>query len=928
MNNVSQASAWGDGAPSSRVNPFTAAFRLVGMLLSPFLPVLRAVWAATVFVLYLPLQLFLKLTPAGALARRLTHQTDAVVHLGRQARTLIDNPDITPEERLLICDRRREYAEMIAPPARFPTLYADVPEDLRRSIVSDGRLVNGDAPATRLAGATLDAAFVARAWESSVTVAIKAGYLALLAGIVLAFAAAFGASMLSGVAQGMNEMEMPVANDAPGGMGGSLAMDRYTAAAQYGDIWSDQDLQAIAEKVNVTDGSIATAFAAASKTEAFVGSLLKFVLLGAAAALMSAAVARFIWIGRFRFLVFNAANAAVVGLRQSWREALQRWRWRLVDRDLEAQAFADQVHFATRIDKSPLIELGESLGQLEFRGHLLAPQQGTPVRMSVVDMMQHVSVTGSSGEGKSRSVYVPLVRQLLALRQKGYPVAIYATDDKGAIGADIIDAAIAAKLPPEDVLVLGTGPNDWRVDLLDGLEPIEFSDIVKSVAKQAGGDGGDDFWPEMASDLLLNVATILQAAEHTSRGEEWVTKHGMRMYSVMNILRVASSDPEIEKALQIVADAMQDKEDQYRTIAHLDKNGLHSSLDYLVENWLSMVDATKDGIRANARKALRLFSFKDDIAKGYADGFGDKILPVSELLANKIKVVNISQIEHGSAGRLVAIMLKTLFFKQARAAEQRDPISAKNRLKWWFDPKPGEAGCDRYAINFFIADEYQALVTASRDDGLSDAAVWNVLRSAGIAGVLLTQSITAYKMAVGDKAADNMRSNWRTRIMLRTEDVPTIEEAKKLAGKVLRFNASDWHHMESAVAVRRETGVSAETLPRVQWDDQYEDIPVLFSPGEFGKFDVPGYEQAYNVDTRFIPVQTGFGAQGGDEVRTALQAAAWRQEDRTMGILQHGSSEVDAVRDEDLMQMGRGRALVFVQRAGGTRVEIIKLPNN
>jgi hypothetical protein len=27
-----------------------------------------------------------------------------------------------------------------------------------------------------------------------------------------------------------------------------------------------------------------------------------------------------------------------------------------------------------------------------------------------------------------------------------------------------------------------------------------------------------------------------------------------------------------------------------------------------------------------------------------------------------------------------------------------------------------------------------------------------------------------------------------------------------------------------------------------------------------------------------------------------------------------------------LMQMGRGRALVFVQRAGGTRVDIVKLP--
>lgn len=919
MNKISRSNEWGESAGSSG-NPFTYVWSIFRALLSPLIPILSVIWNIAVFVLYLPLQLVLKLTPAGALVRRLTHQTDAVEHLAREARQLIEHGQITQEERLLICNQRRAYAELIAPPASYPTLYRDVPEDLRRSIVSDGRLVNGDAPATRLAGGTMTPEFVSRAWDGSVIVGIKAGYLAFILGLVLAVAAVFGLAMFQITA------ELPA--DGSRENQARMTLDPFTAAQQYQDIWTEQDLQALSDKVNVVDGSIASAFAAASTTEAYVRGFIQFVMLVAAAVLMAVAVGRLFWIGRFRFLVFNAANSAVTGLRQSWREALQRWRWRLVDRELEAQAYADQVHFATEIDKSPLIDIGVSLGQLEFRGHLLAPPQGTPVRMSIVDMMQHVSVTGASGEGKSRSVYVPLVRQLLALRQDGYPIAIYATDDKGAIGADIIDAAIAAKLPADEIMVIGTGPDDFRVDLLDGLSPVEFSDIVKSVAKQAGSEGGDDFWPEMASDLLLNVATILQAAERTDAGGVWMIKHSMRMYSVLNILRVASADVEIETALKIVLDAMQDKESQYRNIAHLDKNSLRSALDYLVESWLGMVDSTKDGIRANARKALRMFAFKDEISAGYADGLGDKMLPSSALLANKIKIVNISQIEHGSAGRLVAIMLKTLFFKHARAAEQKDPISAKNRLKWWFDPTPGEAGCERYVINFFIADEYQALVTASRDDGLSDAAVWNVLRSAGVSGVLLTQSITAYKMAVGDKAADNMRSNWRTRIMLRTEDVPTIEEAKKLAGKVLRFNSNDWHHMESAVAVRRETGVSADVQRSVEWDDKYDDIPILLSPGEFSAFDIPGYEQAYNVDTRFIPSsRMSLSGENNDDARTAAQAAAWRQEDRTMGILQHGSTEVDAVRDEDLMQMGRGRALVFVQRAGGTRVEIIKLPN-
>ena len=636
--------------------------------------------------------------------------------------------------------------------------------------------------------------------------------------------------------------------------------------------------------------------------------------------MFAGAAARIIWIGRFRFLVHAAADASVAGLRHSWREALQRWRWRLPEREMAMDNHNDQVNFATIIDKSPLVDIGTSLGVMEHRGHLLAPVQGQMVRMSIADMLQHIEVLGGSGEGKSRSFFLPLCRQLFALRKQGYPIAIYATDDKGAIGVDILEAARSVGLPESDILVIGTGPNDYRVDLLAGLEPVELADMIKSVAKQAGGDsGGDDFWPEMSSDLILQVATVLHAAECTRAGELWCAKNDMRMYSLLNILRVASSDEEIDLALRIVCHALQDKNDQYRTLSHLDKNSLEASIAYLSGSWLSMVDATKDGIRANARKALRSFAFKDEIARGFADGAGDRLIPATEISSNRIKIINVSTVEHGSAGRMVSIMLKTILFRQARRSEQQDPMFAKERLNWWFNPVLGP-DTDKYAINVFLADEYQGLVTSSRDDGLSDATVWNVLRSAGIAGVLLSQSVSAYKMAVGDKATDNMRRNWRTKIILRTEDLPTIEEAKKLAGKTMRFQSFDWGHMESSVAVRRETGIGADSLPQVKWDEKMDDIPLFFTPGLYADFAFAGFEQAYQVDERFIP-----SSSMHSDPLNAQQAAAWRQEDRTTGILQHGSSESEAVHDEDIMTMGRARALVFVQRAGGTRVDFVKL---
>lgn len=860
----------------------------------------------------IPLYLLQAITPFDRLVAKLTGQEKALDHLASEAASLLGDRRISKGDALLINDERKAFAELVAPSAIYPSMYRDVPADLARSIVSDGRTVNGHAPAAALAGISLTGEFVIDAWENATKFAVRTAYITLVLSLVAAYLTSSFAS--NSIFRSMPQSSSIVSR-------GDGPADIAFLAKNYADVWTAKEGEALAAKVNVEDHSQERAQSTAARTASITLALLMFVLLALSGAVLAAVMARLVWLGRFRFLVFAAADQGVAGLRHSWREALQRWRWRLPDREMELATWNDQVNFATEIDKSPLLDIGTSLGVLEHRGHLLAPQQGTPVRMSVVDMLQHIDVLGGSGEGKSRNFYIPLVKQLLTLRKSGYPIALYATDDKGAIGVDILEAAREVGLPADDILVIGTGPGEWRVDLLDGLTPVEVADIIKSVAKQAGGESGDDFWPEMASDLLLQVAVVLYAAEHTQAGEEWNAKNGIRMYSLLNILRVASDDTEIKYALEVVLAALQDKDDQYQSIAHLDKNGLKSSISYLIGNWINMVDATKDGIRANARKALRSFAFKDEIAAGFADGAGDKLLPASQLISNKVKIVNISQIEHGSAGRMVAIMLKTLLFKQARQAEQRDPLFAKARLSWWFDPKLG-ADAEKYAINVFLADEYQGLVTSSRDDGLSDATVWNVLRSAGVAGVLLSQSVSAYRNAIGDKPTDNMRRNWRTKIILRTEDLATIEEAKKLAGKTMRFQSMEWAHMESAVAVRRETGVSAESLEPVLWSPEFERLPFfeLFTTnGKTGKFGFAGYNEAFDVDQRFML----FG--DSETTNSSKQAAFWRQEDRTMGIMQHGSSHTESVQDEDLMQMGRARALVFVQRAGGTRVEIVKL---
>lgn len=866
---------------------------------------------------------------------KLFKSENPVHHLKLQSLKLLEKhgDDIGKVDGYLIAGERLKAAEVLAPKKKYPHLYRNVPDDLKRSVIEDGRTCNGVAPAIALAGAALTENFVIGAWRDSTRAALRVTYLSLLLFAVASVFTYFSGSVASMMVKGdsasiafqslMTDVKPTNHSQAEQ----NDAMKASFIAQNYADVFDQATANSLFDDIGRSGQVAESAKASQATASSYVRAILFFALFMLGATVASAGIGRMFWIARFRGLVREAVNTSVGPFRFHMREALQRWRWRIPEREMLLSAYDDQLKFATEIDRSPLVEIGVSTGLLEHRGHLLAPLHNSTVKMSIVDLMQHVEVLGGSGEGKSRNVYLPLVRQLIHYRKQGYPISIYATDDKGSIGLDIVEACRAADLPDSEVVCIGTGPKDYRIDLCDGLSPVEFADVVRSVSAQLGGSSKDDFWPEMASDLIAQVGILLQAFEQTAAGKAWMHSNDMRCYSILNLLRVASSDAVIADTITAVTDAIQSEYEVF------DEDVLPQSLNamqYLTDAYLPLVAATKDGIRANMRKALKSFAAQPAIAEGFASGMSQKLLPVSVLRDPRIKVINVSQIEFGSAGRIVSVMLKTLLFKQARLAELRDPAAAKARMKWWFNPDLSLPNLDQYAITVFLADEYQALVTASLGDGMSDATAWNVLRSAGIAGVLLSQSVSAFKMAVGAEATENMRKNWRTKIVLRTEDLDTIEEAKKLAGKTMRFYAMNNSLVESAAAAKREFEVCAEQIPEILWDESLSKIPVSFNMmNAASEFAFSGFNDPYKLDERFIKgrdsIMVNFLMGGPIGDKGTEQAAYWRQEDKISSALQHGIVEVEAVRDEDIMEMGRGRALVYAQRAGGTRVDIVKL---
>jgi hypothetical protein len=830
--------------------------------------------------------------PLTRLIAKVTAPGTVLSRLERQSRK------IAPKD-LLVAGKAREWIESIAPPATNPLLYRVAPPELAYSLVSDGRALNGLAPARALGPSAITESVVLGAYNKAVKLAITAALFVVLLGL-LVMSPIHLASLLA-VAPSTQATALQAPEQAESSQ--PVFVMPTGDAAQYTDVWAPVDAERMQAKISRPQK---VGNAAAATVRGLIALSNKVVLLLGLAA-VAYSLARVVWLAAFRGGVWAVAEARAKSVRIDARDALQRWRWRREQKINAHAALADAIDTISHFDRSPTIELGVASGTMAYRGHLDAPMPGAPIRMSVTDATQHILVIGATGEGKSRSFVTPLLKQLLDMRQAGLPVAVYLTDDKGVLWADLAAEANQRKLP---VRVIGTAPGQLRVDLLGGVEPSVFADVMRSVAKQIGGARSDDFWPDMASDMVTDTATILQAYEHTDAGVAKVRASGMRMYSINRILHHACTPDDTRQLIIELASALKD-DDQYPALAKFDRSSLHAAIESYQGFWAELADATLTGIQANVRQALRKFAFSDELSHGFADGSGEDLLSLDDLHGNHLTAINVSAIEHGLAGKLVNVLLKTILFRAARAAEARDPSSSAKRLAWWSNPGK-EAAKDVHAWTFFIGDEYQSLATPG-GTGVDDATFWNLSRSAGIVGVLLSQSISAFEMTLGREATKNMFGNLRTKIFMRTEDTETIEYVRTLAGRSLRFESLGWGAHDSQLAARFDGKADPDNLPAVEVD-----LEGLAPTLRFDSIQLQDYADVHDHDGRFIE-------RNDDQETAQRQAAMWRYEDRNAAILTAGRQDVDTVRAEDLMSMGRGRAIAFVQRAGVTRVDMIDM---
>jgi hypothetical protein len=797
-------------------------------------------------------------------------------------------PESLPERLLSLVGRfsrdplakgeRRRVAEMYWPPEQYPTLYMSVPADMRRPLYEDGRWIGG-VPMAWGVDRVFSAGVLAGCWRSSVAAGASAAVgLLVLTAIIWYWQGSAAADL------------------------GTLGLSRLPAA---GDVWPGEAQQV------VSGWWVFWVQAAAVASKTIVG--LPSALIAAALSALLIAIAG--------TLIFSRRVIADLGRDYitPTKDSMVRWRTRAEYRTNAYRAYSKSVMLATtflatsRMDN--LIEVGTATGTLRVRGDLTAPMPGQPVCLDGEAATQGTVCLGATGEGKTMAIIKGYARARLAV-QPGYPTCgALIMDGKGVLYKDLT-RLVQQIGRGDDIVTIGPGKNDYGVDLLAGLSPSIVAGTLKSVLAQMGGGGSkDSFWPDMAAELIRNVATVAQAFEATPEGREEAKKTGIRPFSIWSIYRgciePGVTERWIEACQKIYAPGGREANEFWPLI---DTPEYRASAMYLTTAWKEMAEATRTGIIANVTQLLGPLQGQDAVRKKFCIGGGEKRITIDAVLDGKIVMSTLSTVEHGVPARIVMIFLRTLLHRAARIREG----------------KFGKDHCQsKPAVE--ILDEAQEILVADKggNNGLDDASFWAVSRSTGLSILACTQTVVGLENSLGKDQAANFLLQMRNKIFLRTEDKSTIDYAVYLAGS---FQGSQVYEPGQHASLESRyllTGFDAEQAPPTYVEPSIHALADLAwdAMGDGSDpLDVsrPATASPHEPDMRFAyrPISAP-GQDNNASYYGALQAAYWRAEDKTSEMLKTGNEMTPALSTVDLLSMGRFHAFVHVQRAGLPRQDIV-----
>jgi hypothetical protein len=743
----------------------------------------------------------------------------------------------------LTLGKREEVARELWPEERYPFLYRDVPEDIVRPLWEDGKLIGGRG-IPWLADRHFTKAMEETAGQLGLAAALLTFLLPLAAYILRLILGAGGAGSAAVLLEQFPH-EDPV----------------YVS---HWAVWT-----------TVIGDTLSRAFHTLVSTAGFT---LSWALISLGVGLLIAIAAVEYW---------RREKSAPYELIS--KDAHVRWPYRAESRALAQTAYIKQVRHATGYLKdSPLFVIGTGTGALRVRGDLAAPVEGQTLALDRESLFQHLMVFGGTGDGKTTAILKPVLRQVLQQKQFG----VYVTDAKGVLWRDAEDIARAVGRAA-DIVRIGTGEGEYGVDICEKLTPNQIAATLRSVLQQTGGGASDSFWPDMAANIMRHMLTMGRAYARTAKGQEegkfvhpyslwWAYQAVIDEAKLAAALEALTTERSALSAAMREALALKDPatfEKLEERFLFLSAPEVEASHDYLTNAWAGMAKDTKTGIIANVSQLMDGFAGARILRERFASGRGEKTIGLDAALDGKVVLITLSTMEEGLPARLVAILLKTALYREARLREAALKASSPREGQ----VKPQDKPC------LVVMDEVQEIVTVDSSSGLSDATFWNVARSTGLAGVFATQTVAALNQAMGKDAAENFLQQARSKVFLRSEDRETVSYACWCAGEFERnrvFDDGQWESLDQRRLVEGWTpfdeidDADSPTLA-TQANFFFNAARQLFADAPIGKATA---RRAYEADTRFVPKERD-AAQ-----LSAMQQAAWRAESQERSYRTEGNT--------------------------------------
>lgn len=381
-------------------------------------------------------------------------------------------------------------------------------------------------------------------------------------------------------------------------------------------------------------------------------------------------------------------------------------------------------------DTKDAMVLGTSTGQLRAAGVVAAPQMAIPLKMTFSDLATGMLLTGGTGSGKTQAIN-SMVAQLI--NDDPAAPSLVIMDPKRSAMLDVY--TILKSMPPEirDSYALHViGPEKWQI----GWNPIDplvstpeqasatLFDLIRS---EGAGQGDGEYWSSMVVELVFAASTVLDIAGL-----------GRTLGNVYRYLTDATVMAKVNDLAKLKAPNQGDEK------------LLVSVQEQIRVNLTDAPEKTQGNILSSISSWIGRFSLP-----GYAN-WSDSASMDDVYKTKSIWVVDIPDVL-GKPGRL----LRYFFFRQVYDL-------ALSRL--------AKRGNDRHII--MICDEVQESTNAEsfKKSALS--------REAKLCVIAATQSISQLlKVWNGKESTDTILANFRTKILLSTDDPETRGRMKLIVAE-------------------------------------------------------------------------------------------------------------------------------------------------